>query len=165
MLWHNMLLCLIKPFVSYHGFSITLMTVLWCVLILHKNQSWLFSTTSGKLFPLTFVFICNCARSECHFANALIKAFVDGFMESQTYLTFSTKPVSPLALRNAGWVTAAWIWTYKECNHCSDTQIFIFCPEPPLHAPQTAVVWGLKAMTHYVSCIHTLTQPLFIGQY
>lgn len=30
---------------------------------------------------------------------------VDGSMLSQTYLTLEIKEVSPLALRNAGWVT------------------------------------------------------------
>lgn len=133
-------------------------TVSQHLVILYKSLWMAVMSSVVKQFPLPFVFI----DSSFHFVYALIEAFVDGSMQSQTYLTFSTKPVSPLALRNAGWVTAAWIWANKECDHCSDHQNVFFCPAPPPHAPQTAVVWRLKAMPHARLLLHSHTHTGFI---
>lgn len=65
-------------------------------------------------------------------------------MQSQTYLTFKHKAGFSTGLEEC-WLGDSRLNPRLIKN--VTIVVFLFCPPPPLHAPQTAVVWRLKAVT------------------
>lgn len=135
-------------------FQYCLLIFLTCFCInLGGSSSRSFSTTLGKQ---SFVFIT------VHKVNVMSRRLWSGLLltvptPSQTYLTFSTEPVSWVSWGMPAGSLGSWrmwpLWWRSDLP-------------PPRRAPQTAAVWRLEGCDTYFSSSHTCTmQAFFNGWY